>query len=174
MRTQKANDGISKLLTDALSDWLLGGMWTDATASIHDRSNQMKCLTVHQPWAHAIVTGMKTIENRTWPTNYRGPLLIHAGKSRERMRETVYPDGSRVPSASSLVFGAILGKCTLIDCVKYEKVKGDVWSEPGWCWVLKDAEEFEKPIPYKGEMGLFDVPESVLCEVKKEPMLFIL
>jgi hypothetical protein len=39
----------------------------------------MKTLTVRQPWASLIVTGAKDVENRSWPTSYRGTLLIHAG-----------------------------------------------------------------------------------------------
>ena len=40
----------------------------------------MKTLSVRQPWAWLIVYGGKDIENRSWRTPYRGPLLIHAGK----------------------------------------------------------------------------------------------
>jgi hypothetical protein len=39
-----------------------------------------KALSIRQPWAHLIVAGIKQIENRTWTTRYRGPLLIHAGQ----------------------------------------------------------------------------------------------
>ena len=39
----------------------------------------MKVLSIRQPWAWAIVAGFKPVENRTWKTGYRGPLLIHAG-----------------------------------------------------------------------------------------------
>ncbi len=41
----------------------------------------MRALTIRQPWAWAITCGLKRVENRTWSTNYRGPLLIHAGKT---------------------------------------------------------------------------------------------
>lgn len=37
-------------------------------------------ISVQQPWAWAIVNGFKPIENRSWPTRFRGPLLVHAGK----------------------------------------------------------------------------------------------
>jgi hypothetical protein len=40
--------------------------------------HSMKIITIRQPWAHLIVNGSKNIENRTWPTSYRGPVLIHA------------------------------------------------------------------------------------------------
>ena len=39
----------------------------------------MKALTLHQPWATLIALGVKTIETRSWRTNYRGPIAIHAG-----------------------------------------------------------------------------------------------
>lgn len=56
---------------------------------LHDtwwaRRDQMKALTVYQPWAWAIgraaiSPGGKPIENRPWPTRHRGLLAIHAGQ----------------------------------------------------------------------------------------------
>jgi hypothetical protein len=41
-------------------------------------------LSVRQPWAWAIVSGYKDVENRSWPTNYRGTLFIHAGQRLDR------------------------------------------------------------------------------------------
>lgn len=38
----------------------------------------MKALSIRQPWAWLIANGYKDIENRSWRTNYRGPVLIHA------------------------------------------------------------------------------------------------
>ena len=40
----------------------------------------MKALTIQQPWASLIASGDKLYETRTWPTKYRGPIAIHAGK----------------------------------------------------------------------------------------------
>lgn len=39
----------------------------------------MKAITIKQPWASLICVGIKDIENRTWRTNFRGRVLIHAG-----------------------------------------------------------------------------------------------
>lgn len=36
------------------------------------------CLSVQQPFADLICAGVKTVENRTWKTDYRGSILIHA------------------------------------------------------------------------------------------------
>ena len=42
---------------------------------------EIKALTIKQPWASAIAFGDKRVENRSWPTAYRGLLAIHAGAS---------------------------------------------------------------------------------------------
>ena len=38
----------------------------------------MKTLSIRQPFASLICRGIKTIENRSWNTTYRGKLQIHA------------------------------------------------------------------------------------------------
>jgi activating signal cointegrator 1 len=38
----------------------------------------MKTITLTQPFATLVAIGAKTIETRSWPTRYRGPLAIHA------------------------------------------------------------------------------------------------
>lgn len=40
----------------------------------------MKALTIQQPWASLMASGDKLYETRSWPTKYRGPIAIHAGK----------------------------------------------------------------------------------------------
>ena len=40
----------------------------------------IRCLSVKQPYASAIASGEKKIEYRTWSTEYRGDILIHASK----------------------------------------------------------------------------------------------
>jgi hypothetical protein len=40
----------------------------------------MKELSIRQPWAWLIIAGHKDVENRSWTTTYRGPLLIHAAR----------------------------------------------------------------------------------------------
>ena len=40
-----------------------------------------KAITIRQPWAGLIAVGEKIYETRSWPTKYRGPIAIHAGKS---------------------------------------------------------------------------------------------
>ncbi len=41
----------------------------------------LKCLTLTDPWAELIALGAKKLETRSWPTEYRGPLAIHASST---------------------------------------------------------------------------------------------
>lgn len=137
----------------------------------------MKCLSIHQPWAWAILDPVlrKNIENRTWPTNHRGPLLIHAAKSRKSYdawpaAEWYDAFESVKPAWEDLPQGAIVGVVDLIDCVRVQPgldywlpgVGPNPWAEGPVLWVLDNPRRFDKPIPYKGQQNLFDVPDAVV------------
>lgn len=127
----------------------------------------MKALTVCQPYAHLLFTDEKPVENRTWPTLYRGPLLIHAGKSRAWLTDG---DEERAAAAGHpLVFGAIIGRVNLVYCVRLEpllharpELAENVHVNGPWCWVMEHPVRFAEPIPWRGALGLFDVPDEVL------------
>ena len=70
----------------------------------------MKALTIRQPYASLIATGAKTIETRSWSTQYRGPIAIHAGKSPRTWRELDAPSlmSERVVATAALdAFGVV-------------------------------------------------------------------
>ena len=136
----------------------------------------MKCLTIRQPWAWAIVYAGKFVENRGWSITYRGPLLIHAGLSREtleRDREWLCENAYVMAKDNCFAFGAIVGVCKLVDCCQpyyvADAFPGHI--DPGKlatyahgpnCWCLDDRRAFATPIPYRGRQGLFDVPDDVV------------
>jgi hypothetical protein len=129
----------------------------------------MKSLTLRQPWAHFIIHGQKRIENRSWPTSHRGPLLIHAGSNRSELDARPWSSWERrMPGLKreDLVFGAILGVVEVIDCVPWEDVKEDRWAEGPWCWLLENVRAFPEPVPYSGAQGLFSVPDHLLPVLK--------
>lgn len=115
----------------------------------------MKCLSLKQPWAWAVVNGLKDIENRKWKTKFRGELLIHASMNYDRLGEIILKEnGLDVPDLPPHAFGAIIGKVTVVDCVRLHPSK---WFFGPWGFVLKDAVAFKFAIPYKGRLGLFEV-----------------
>lgn len=103
----------------------------------------MKCLSIREPWASLIASGQKTIETRTWKTNYRGPVLLHASK---------HPKGP--------LSGMVFAKTKILDCRKM--VKEDELNarcllyEDANSWFL-DKIEIIEPFQMKGQLGLFEV-----------------
>jgi hypothetical protein len=124
----------------------------------------MRALTVCQPWAWAIIHGMKRIENRTWRTDYRGPLAIHAGKSRAWLKphDTILPDGSHHPPASELIFGAIVGMVDVIDCIPLASCRDDPFAFGPYCWILHNPRPLAVPVPCAGHLGLWMPPVGLL------------
>jgi hypothetical protein len=79
-----------------------------------------KFISIKQPWAWLIVAGFKDIENRDWPTSYRGELFIQAGKyrpSEDELRDIEKKFRVKI-DRDALQFGGIIGKTRLIDCVR--------------------------------------------------------
>ena len=72
----------------------------------------MKVITIKQPFASLIAAGLKEYEFRTWKTNYRGEILIHAGKSIDK-------DAMKKFEFLNLDYptGCIIAKAKLTDCV---------------------------------------------------------
>ncbi len=53
----------------------------------------MKTLSLSQPWATLVAIGAKRIETRSWRTDYRGTLAIHAAKTiPPAARNLLYPN----------------------------------------------------------------------------------
>lgn len=142
----------------------------------------MKCLTIRQPWARLIVNGYKPVENRTWETNLRGDVLIHAAKGMTQ-REFIeayefilqlalekkkgFARSTRralydLPLAKTLDRGCIIGKVTLTDCVQrhsspyFTGPYGRVFTNPHRC----------KPFPYTGQLGCFNVPDDIVQQLE--------
>ena len=122
----------------------------------------MKCLSVSQPFADLIISGKKTIELRKWNTNFRGEILIHAPL---KIRKE---DCKRLKIKEKLVTGAIVGKVELYDVKKYNSIKevkedkafhhaGKNFQDRKFGFMLKNSKSFRIPIPFKGQLGLFDV-----------------
>jgi hypothetical protein len=126
----------------------------------------VKTLTVQQPWAWAIVAGVKRIENRSWPTSYRGPILIHAGKTRKNMRriygQPLFPEA---PDEDSLVFGAVVGGVEIIDCVPVEEVADERFAFGPWCWLLRNPWLLAHPLPMAGKLRLFESPNNMAASL---------
>lgn len=123
----------------------------------------MKALSIHPLWAGAIWAKEKTVEVRTWKTNYRGDLLICA--TQQKVKDTIP--------------GHALCVVTLKDCVPFEKkhCKGAMLEPKDFeaekvkmsnyfAWELENV-RYIKPIPLKGKLGLWNYDGEI--EYLEEP-----
>ncbi len=108
-------------------------------------TNVIKALSVHQPWAWAIIYALKDIENRGWPIHYRGDILIHATKTctkKEYFEAKVFCQsmGVVIPELISLRRGQVIGIVTIVDCQFSQVASG--WGMPlQYHWQLENPRE---------------------------------
>lgn len=131
----------------------------------------MKVLSLVQPWATLIALGEKSIETRSWKTNYRGTIYLHAsGKTdRDFLKNDIVQlslKDSDVPN------GKIIAKCELIDCIEMtdefiNQIKKDkkeytfgFYEKRRYAWILANIQKLETPIEVKGKLGLWNWDES--------------
>lgn len=122
---------------------------------------RVKVLSVRQPWATAIVMGWKDIENRSWSTNYRGRLYIHASATRSSRDEFEGDEEFIVDCSEHRLFsplsipphdyGAIVGHVEVVGVLTRSD---SPWFFGPFGWLLRNPETIQ-PIPMKGRLGIF-------------------
>lgn len=106
----------------------------------------MKALSIHPWYACRIFAGLKTIECRTWSTDYRGDLMICS--TAKKCKDTIP--------------GHALCVVDLVDVVPFERKHLDAALieskdfQPGcFAWIL-DNVRIIRPVPVKGKLSLWD------------------
>lgn len=125
----------------------------------------MKVLSIKEPFATLIKDGVKIYETRSWKTNYRGEIYIHASLSISK--------SENVPKAkkylkSSINPGYILCRCELVECIPMTKEfinyiynetnEADYgrYSKERYAWKLKFLEVLPNPIKAKGKLDIWN------------------
>ena len=128
----------------------------------------MKTLSIKQPWASLIAHGIKDIENRTWKTNFRGRILIHATANPAAEPYMIFSD-EQIDVIENNMFeiigsyydnSMIIGSVEIVDCVQNDP---SVWAEQGvWNWKLANPILFDKPITgVKGKLMLWEYEKII-------------
>lgn len=122
----------------------------------------MKALTIRQPWADAIVHQTKRVENRTWKTNYRGLVLIHAGAAHDP-QAAIYGPRPDVRSA-------VLAIAEIDDCHYSEDGQccGPWGEENVYHWHLCEVRPLPKPVCCKGRLGLWTPAADIVTAVETQ------
>lgn len=129
----------------------------------------MKVLSVKEPFASLISLGIKGIETRSWKTNYRGEIYIHASltkniikdKIREKKLLELLPNDYEFKQ-SKIICKGYLKDCIYMDEDFLEKIKKDETEylcghyELGrYAWVISEVKLIEE-IPAKGKLGIWN------------------
>jgi len=126
----------------------------------------LKALSIEMPWAYLIACGIKDVEDRTWPTEFRGRIYIHAGKSfdKEALKS---PKLRRIEKgglidlqtgwaiAKLCLFweeSAIIGEVDIVDCVTQSR---SPWFEGPYGFVLANPIMYKRYLPCKGRLRFF-------------------
>jgi hypothetical protein len=125
-------------------------------------------LSIRQPWAELILQGRKTIELRTWETDYRGALWLHTGKAADR-------DLDRRFGVAGPPRGAFVGRLTLVDIAPVDAQRWERWRDqhldpgryqPGaFAWHVSSAERLRQPVPAPGRLNLFKVDAELAARL---------
>ena len=116
----------------------------------------MKILSIRQPWAYLITRGSKNIENRSWRTRYRGPVLIHASLKIDKeacVEHRLDP--------TKLETGGIVGMADIVDCVTTHRSR---WFNGPYGFVLKNRRGLPF-VRWTGALGLRDAPNRLLNRI---------
>lgn len=134
-----------------------------------------KAFSLWQPYPSLIARGLKTIATMHRPTDYRGPVAIHAGRILDLASapDDLCLSGLGVTWCETLPYSAIVAVAELVDCVpcrrldtagltRAERAAG-VFSDQRFAWRLATIRALRRPIPCAGRQGLFSwaAPEDL-------------
>ena len=148
----------------------------------------MRALSIQAPWSYCITHGTKRVENRTWSTNFRGVYLIHAGKTYQTgIEHAIHADSPEmdVVEMRHAPRGGFVGVARLIDCVDVavnadgsradraqdficDRIAPDqrIWTGGPFAFVLDDVWALPEVVPYRGELGFFNVAGAAVEIIK--------
>lgn len=111
----------------------------------------MKTLSIHPYYAFDIFDGQKTVENRSWTTNYRGDILICS-----TIKKYLGPIPSTAMCVAELVDVTPMKRkhleATLMDSSQY--------NPNSYAWVF-DNVRWIKPFHVKGKLSLWECDEEI-------------
>jgi activating signal cointegrator 1 len=128
----------------------------------------MKVLSLSEPFASLVREGIKKIETRSWKTNYRGELYIHASLRKINLYDIRINRLVGLLKDKELKYGYIIAKCNLTDCklmdekfiedIKKNKNEYDcgLYEVGRYAWILENVQLIDKKEQVKGQLGIWN------------------
>lgn len=146
----------------------------------------MRALTIWQPHATMLATGMRNIETRGWET---GPLLIHASKKldsglnvslaadllsfNDYARDLTHDARKLCDMPWNDTNGCVLAYARLADCYPIPKPTGTEldlifggFGDGRWGFELAEVVTLRKPVPARGAQGLWIPDDDLLARIR--------
>jgi hypothetical protein len=149
---------------------------------VEEEEKKVKAFSLIEPWASFVAWGFKRVETRSWGTPFRGPLAIHASKSKEVVKDLMQVEalfreaGIEMPKwwprrADDYPLGKVVAICCLKDCrimtpeliaeqTAQERAFG-AWAQGRHAWFLDGVRRIANAIPCRGALGLWELPADV-------------
>jgi activating signal cointegrator 1 len=131
-------------------------------------------LSVLQPWASLVAIGAKRYETRSWRTDYRGPIAIHASKKLDRQARdfcsnaivaAAYRRAGVTDPSKQLPRGAVVATAQLVAVYRTEDLRAHLSEEEltfgfygngRFAWELFDVVALSSPIPATASLNLWE------------------
>lgn len=130
----------------------------------------MKAISIKQPWASLVAAGHKTVECRTWKTEYRGELLICSSKGDFEINDGMVAPGGMALGVVELTDIRPMTKADLAHAFLPDDPEWEANVLKGYAWHVAKLYEV-KPFPIKGKLSLF-TPDLSGITLKKLPKKF--
>ncbi|XP_049269770.1 activating signal cointegrator 1 isoform X2 [Rhipicephalus sanguineus] len=179
LRAPKRNRpmGDNSLVSTSSSGQVLSSRIQDR--ALMEMSDDGFALSVQQPFAGLLVSGIKKHEGRAWFTTYRGRLWIHAASrqpSQEDISEVVGIYRKIVNETEVVKFpdeyptSCLLGCVNLVDCLPQDIYReqypfGECFSP--FVFICEEPQELKTKFPMKGQHKIFKMDSRLHHAAKK-------
>jgi hypothetical protein len=136
-------------------------------------SGLSKALSLKQPYAWLIANGYLLVDDRTWGTQYRGLMLIHASKGLYEHYYDYIKSNTNIPipSKDKLEYGGVVGIAKLVLCCRPGELPAGISREQRAHFGGIHQEYFgflfeqARPLalmPCPGKLGIFELDVDAL------------
>lgn len=123
----------------------------------------VKVLTLKQPWATLVAEGIKKYEFRTWKTNYRGKVLIHAGAGVDKKELSRFKDLNLEYPSKKIIAEVEIEDCLELDdklndkIIQENNIAYGSKKRTGYAWKLKNVKKMDINKEINGKLGLWNI-----------------
>ena len=157
---------------------IVGGVTRVQDRELMEMSDDGMCLSMHQPWASLLVMGIKIHEGRTWYSQHRGRLWIHAGSkvpTQEEIQELeqfyrVHLQCDNIQFPGHYPTSCLLGSVDVTDVLaqeEYQEQYPEGESGSPYVFICTNPQELMIKFPMSGKHKLFKLDNKLHAAAKK-------